>query len=958
MADDFEDLSELRDARPAQTDVIARHLQARIRDSLVGTPAEPIRVDRFIVLERLGAGATGVVFAAFDPRLDRKVALKLVRTRGEAGRERALAEAQAMAKLSDPNVVAVYDASEASGELYIAMELVAGCNARRWLAARPRSVEAIVAMFVQAGRGLATAHAAGLIHGDVKPENILVGDGLVKVADFGLARAESTAAAMRGGTRAYMAPEQLAAGASIHTDQYAFAASLYEAIAGARPAATGDPPPLDAPPHVARAVGRALSRDPAARYPSMPALLEVLAPAAPRHRWAIRAGALAIAAAAVVAIALRGTGADRCGGGDARLAVAWPPAVRAQLAPAVTRALDDYGRRWAEMSRSTCEATQRGEQSAAMLDLRMSCLDRRLDELAAFVAATARSHGGGQAAAVVSAAFALSPIEPCADRDRLAGVLPPPTRRATVAELRGRIARDRARQHTPEAGAALDDIERLIGEARALGYPPVLGEALLVRGSLQRRAGRFADAAESFKAAAEAAGAGHDDDTLVDAWTLRGHIVGYELARRDEGLAYLAAAEALAARAQFPALQRAAIRQTAGEIFGLAQDLAEGRAALEEAVQLHEQARGSEDPSVAQALSLLVSLCVQQRDLKAARKYAERAHAIVTAALGPSQPETAAAVNALAEISRAERDLPRALAEYRQALDIERAIGDQREIAVAVSNIGNTLRLLGRRDEGRAELERALAIFERTTGLDDGRAIWTLAQLAKATRDPGEARRRFEDVLARRIALLGPEHGNVADTLIDLGNLARDGGDLAAATGYYERALALYKKVFGPEHPQVSVALSNLGEVALLRKRFDDALRVCARARTLDEARLGMSHPDIAYDLACLGEARLGLGDARGAVALLERAVELGRPLQPDDHARAEFALARALWAAGGDRARARALAAAAAPAIRPPAQRPMIERWLAEHGADPTPSSPRSPSSSSAPVTPKNEPP
>jgi tetratricopeptide (TPR) repeat protein len=935
VVDDFEALPELRDARPGQTDVVARHLEARIRESLAGTPAEPIRIDRFIVLERLGAGATGVVFAAFDPRLDRKVALKLVRTDGDAARERMLAEAQAMAKLSDPNVVAVYDASEASGELYIAMELVAGCDARRWLAAQPRSIEAIVAVFVRAGRGLATAHAAGLIHGDVKPENILVGDGLVKVADFGLARAETTAAAMRGGTLAYMAPEQLATGASVHSDQYAFAASLYEAISGARPPARGDPPPLDAPPHVARAVDRALSRAPAARYPSMIALLDVLAPPAPRHRRGIWVGALALPAAAVVAIALHSTAsADRCGGGDTRLAAAWPLVVRAELAPAVTRALDDYGRRWAEMSRSTCEATQRGEQSAAMLDLRMSCLDRRLDELAAFVAAAPRSRTG-PAATVASAAFALSPIEPCADRDRLAGVLPPPARRATVAELRGRIDRDRARQHTPEAGAALDDIERLIAEARALGYPPVLGEALLVRGYLQRRAGRFTDAAESFKAAAEAAGAGHDDDTLVDAWTQRAYIVGYQLAHRDEGLAYLAAAEALAARAKLPALQRAAIRQTAGEIFGRAQNLADGRAALEEAVRLYEQARGSEHPSVAHALSLLVTVCVQQDDLKAARSYAERARAIVTTALGPS-PETAAAVNALAEISWAERDPVRAIAEFRQALDIERAIGDERGAAVATSNIGDNLRVLGRMDEARSELERALAMFGRTTGLDDSAAIWTLASLARATRDPAEARRRFEEVLARRIALLGPEHGSVADTINDLGNLARDSGDLAAATGYYERALPVYEKAFGPDHPHVSVALSNLGEVALLRKRFDDALRVCSRARTLDEARLGANHPDLAYDLACLGEARLGLGDARGAVALLERAVELGRPLQPDDRARAEFALARALWAAGGDRARARALAAAAAPAIRPPAQRPVIERWLAEHGRPP----------------------
>jgi tetratricopeptide (TPR) repeat protein len=932
MADDFEALAELRDARPSQTDVVARRLEARIRESLVGVTAEPIRIDRFVVLDRLGAGATGVVYSAFDPRLDRKVALKLVRADGDAARDRVLAEAQAMAKLSDPNVVAVYDASESAGELYIAMELIAGCDVRRWLAARSRSVAEIVAVFVQAGRGLATAHAAGLIHGDVKPENILVGDGLVKVADFGLARAEAAAAAMRAGTLGYMAPEQLATGASIFSDQYAFAASLYEALSGARPPAGDLPPVLDAPPHVARAVHRALSLDPTARYPSMTALLDALAPAPRRRRglWALALAGLALAAAIAM---YGGRDGDRCGSGDARLATVWSPAGRAKLSPLVARALDDYSRRWAEMTRATCEATQRGEQSAAMLDLRTSCLDRRLDELAAFVAAAARSDGRRPTTTAATAAFELSPIEPCADRDRLAGVLPPPAAaRAAVTELRARIDRDRARQQTTSASAALDDIEHVIAQARTLGYAPVLGEALLVRGHLQRHSGRFAAAADSYKDAAAAAGAGHDDDTLIGAWTQRGRMIGYELTHRDEGLAYLDAADALAARAQSPALQRAAIRQTAGLIFTRAQNLADGRAALEEAVRLYEQARGGDHPSVATALSALATVCEREGDLKTARKHAERARAILATALGPNQPEVAEVVTSLAGISWAERDLPRALAAYREAGELARAIGDEHGVAAAGSYAGDILRQLGRSDEARAELERALAFFERTTGLDDGVAISTLTSLAKATPDPAEARRRFEDVLARRIATLGPDHTYVADTNNDLGNLARNGGDFAAATGYYERALAIYEKALGPDHPRVSVALSNLGEVALLRERFDDALRVCTRARTIDEARLGPDHPDLAYDLTCLGEARLGLGDARGALPLLEHAVEIDRPAPPDDRAHAAFALARALWATGGDRARARALATAAAPDAQPASRRAAIERWLAAH--------------------------
>jgi tetratricopeptide (TPR) repeat protein/predicted Ser/Thr protein kinase len=929
MEDDFEGAAELREARPAQTDLVARHLEARIREALVGVTAEPIRVGRFVVLERLGAGATGIVYAAFDPRLDRKVALKMVRTGGDTARECVLAEAQAMAKLSDPNVVAVYDALEAEGELFIAMELIAGCNLRRWLAAQPRSIAEIIAVFVQAGRGIATAHASGIIHGDIKPENILVGDGLVKVADFGLARAEAAAVAMRGGTLPYMAPEQRATGASIQSDQYAFAVSLYEAISGARPpthpdgTAGADPPLLDAPVHVARAVARALLRDPGARYPSMTALLEVLAPA-PRRPRGVRVLALAAAVIAAALVVYGSADRDRCGGGDARLAAVWSPAAQAGLSPVHVRAVDDYSRRWAEMARANCEATRHGEQSVAMLDLRTSCLDRRLDELAAFIAAAAPDDG--RPAAATSAAFELSPIEACADRDRLVGVLPPPAAiRAQVTALRARIDRDRARQRTREASAALDDIERVVTEARALDYAPVLGEALLVRGHLQDHVGRFAAAAESFKDAAAAAGEGHDDDTLVSAWSSRGYALGVQLARRDEGLAYVDAAGALATRAQLPARQRAVLRQTAGEILAHAEQFDRGRAALEDAVRLHEQARGGDHPSVANALRLLANVCQLQGDLATARKHAERARAILTSALGPIQPEVFAVTDSLASISGAARDFPRALAEYRTALELARAIGDQGAIATTHTNIADLLRKLGRRDESREELERALTIFERTTGLDHDVAIAALSSVAKLTRDPAEARRRFEDVLARWTKLFGPAHRSVGDTINDLGNLARDHGDLAAATDHYERALGVYEKALGPNHPRLAVALTNLGEVALVRKQFDKALTACTRARMLDETTLGADHPDLAYDLACLGEATLGLGDARGALPLLERAVELHRAAAPDDRARAEFALARALWASGNDRKRARTLA-------RPASQRVVIERWLATH--------------------------
>jgi serine/threonine protein kinase len=148
------------------------------------------QVGRYIVLSTLGSGGMSVVFLAYDPELDRKVALKLMRSGGlgTLGRARLQREAQALARLSHPNVVPVYDVGQHGDETFMAMEHVEGETLRRWLK-QPRTWREIVAVLVEAGRGLAAAHAAGIVHRDFKPDNVLIGkDGRVRVVDFGLAR--------------------------------------------------------------------------------------------------------------------------------------------------------------------------------------------------------------------------------------------------------------------------------------------------------------------------------------------------------------------------------------------------------------------------------------------------------------------------------------------------------------------------------------------------------------------------------------------------------------------------------------------------------------------------------------------------------------------------------------------------------------------------------------------------
>jgi tetratricopeptide (TPR) repeat protein/predicted Ser/Thr protein kinase len=246
-----------------------RKLKSAVRGKLFGTEEQPVKIGRFTVLKRVGVGGMGVVYSALDDELGRKVAIKLLRSEqagaGSEGRARLLREAQAMAKLSHPNVIPVFEVGTHDGDVFLAMEYVQGQTAKEWLA-EPRGYRKIIDVFVQAGRGLAAAHEAALIHRDFKPENVMVeASGRVRVLDFGLARPqlESTSetpdsgaapedessTGQRGlldspltqegtivGTPSYMAPEQYAHGeVDARSDQFSFCVALYEALYGERP---------------------------------------------------------------------------------------------------------------------------------------------------------------------------------------------------------------------------------------------------------------------------------------------------------------------------------------------------------------------------------------------------------------------------------------------------------------------------------------------------------------------------------------------------------------------------------------------------------------------------------------------------------------------------------------------------------------------------------------------------
>ncbi|MCW5806450.1 MAG: serine/threonine protein kinase, partial [Deltaproteobacteria bacterium] len=268
-------------------------LLATVREApgVTGEGAPGQRYGRFVVVRLLGYGGMGAVFAARDPELDREVAIKVLHTEVAAGGEALKSEAQAMARLTHPNTVSVYEVGEAHGQAFIVMELIAGRTLRAWLDEEPRAWAEVVAMFVRAGRGLEAAHRAGIVHRDFKPENVLVDrDGWPRVCDFGLA---SVSFARSGGTPAYMAPEQwLEEDVDAHADQFAFAVALWRAIVGAAPfagetkvevraaviaGAVVEPPPGCAmPSRIEAALRRGLARRPADRWPSLSELLAEL----------------------------------------------------------------------------------------------------------------------------------------------------------------------------------------------------------------------------------------------------------------------------------------------------------------------------------------------------------------------------------------------------------------------------------------------------------------------------------------------------------------------------------------------------------------------------------------------------------------------------------------------------------------------------------------------------------
>ena len=528
------------------TRILAAHLtqltaQFSQSPGAIGLAAAPVRAagdkfGRYVILSDVGQGGMGAVYAAYDTTLDRKVALKVLNRTGEDAIARLLAEASVMAKLNHPNVVTVYDFGVIDGQAYLAMELVEGQTLGDWRTGDGgkggRSIREIVTVMAAAARGLAAAHAAGIVHRDVKPSNILVDGARVLVTDFGLSVPQNAAPAAGesardlepssqsiSGTPSYMAPEQWnSLPVDARTDVFAFCVTFYQMLYGVLPfqgetlrakfmATTSGrmtPPPAGhkVPQRLQRLVVAGLAVDPKNRPVDLTSIAEALLtdPAIVRRRTLIASAAIAAVALAFWGGGyLKATPERRCQAGGSAIDGAWNEGRRTTLSriyqavdeaaawQALRGRLDRYAGSWRAMHAETCSATfSQRRQSEAMLDLRMVCLDGRRAALDAFVAGLAK---GSPAQLVAAAGARLPDLAECGTTGH-ANVKPlpsDPVERAQVTRMEAEIGRAHAAIVVGDYVQAQAIADEVVREARKLGYEPALAHGLVMQAQVQGR---------------------------------------------------------------------------------------------------------------------------------------------------------------------------------------------------------------------------------------------------------------------------------------------------------------------------------------------------------------------------------------------------------------------------------------------------------------------------------------
>jgi tetratricopeptide (TPR) repeat protein/predicted Ser/Thr protein kinase len=884
-------------------DVDARVMQASLEHKLFGVPAAAVTIGRFVVLERLGQGAMGVVYAVYDDKLDRRVALKLLK--GDASpqlRMRLQREAQAMARLSHPNVVPVFEVGEHEHELFIVLEYVRGQTLRQWADAGRRTAQAVVEKYVQAGRGLAAAHAEGIVHRDFKPDNAIVGTGgRVRVLDFGLARRDTEVSApsladtlasghdnlletpltqtgLVVGTPAYMAPEQFAGRPADHrTDQFAFCVSLWEALGGSRPFAgttvhqllesvgSGrlSVPERPIPARIRRVLERGLQERPEDRWASMGALLDALerSVGGKRSRWIAGVALVAVTGAAAWGLAFAGPSEDPCVDGAARLASAWNDARRDKVRAAiegvpvpyalataadVDETLHAYAAQWLDGWRDACEATRvHGSQSQSVMAQRERCLDDRRRGLAALAGVLEGADAKTVENATRSAAQ-LPAIDRCADLDYVTAAEPAPDDPELAARREvelDALARAQALRSAGRYDEALRTAQDSLQRARDLGDAPLLLRALNELAYAQLARGDYDAALAAALEAFEVSDSGARQPAASNLMALSQIL--YRKGRSAEALAHARRALAIMTTRGAADADLGIVHLRIGEALQALGKLDDVGPEYDQALALVVAGLGEEHVHVATVHEHIGTLLEAKGEYEAALQRAERALAIKTGALGQDHPE----------------------------------------VATALVGVGIKLGRLRRDDESETLYRRALEIQLRIHGKERAEVATTYNNLALSFEHRGrypEAIEQYREALAIWKSALGAEHPNVALAHNNIGGVYQALGDFASALAEHERALAIELKVLGEGHPDLGGTHASLGAALTGVGRYDEALEHLQQALAAEVAALGKTHPYVASDHNAIADCLSALGRHEEALAEQREALAVWEELGPE----------------------------------------------------------------------------
>ncbi len=841
-------------------------------------------IGRYVVIEELGRGAMGTVYAAFDPELDRKVAIKLLHTAGvttDEAREELRQEAQAVAKISHPNVIAVHDVGMFEDRVFMAMEFLGGGTLRSFIERTRPGWRVVLQCFIAAGRGLAAAHALGMVHRDFKPDNVFIGDGggagvdgcdrngvptTLRVGDFGLARAEPPATTTApslvaprlvvaasnarrtlhdciAGSPAYMSPEQYeSAEVDARSDQFSFCVALFEMLYGQGPYDGGTarqvrerkragkiaaaPRHSDVPAWVRRALERGLSADRSMRHASMAELVRVLErdPAAARRKWFLVAGAaVVLAAGGGLTYRAYRQALGVCMGEEQKLVGIWDDDAKRDVRAGLAHADDAVS-----------------IDVAARVEL---ALDGYTEDWRAMhrSACEATRIRGEQSEALLDRRMECLG-DRLRDLDALVGVY-----------------READRGVTMRALDAAYGLPALDGCADTLA----LGAELAAPSPADAPAVAAAEDRLAHVRALLMTGRVQAARTELDAIAAEAELIGYGPLSADTWLA------------------RGRWAENAGE-FGVAEDAYREALATANAVKYDDAVAGA-------AIGIVTTSArsAQLAEATTALRFAESA----VARVGAPRPLAIALFDAHGTLQHIQGDYEGALHSHREALALEEGADAPQPARIAVQwhSIASVYLARGELDSALTALVRVHDVRVEILGASHPAVADVAVQIGNVQRKQGrlaEAQASIERALATRMQAFGPESTPVADALMTLATVHADRGEWEEAHAQFERARVVLAAVLGPTHPAVANALNNLAMCEHHRHDLAASAAYMDQAYAIYVAAYGPRHPLIANALGNMAELAQERGELLQAAELAGRSVEMFRAI---DHGQSSY---------------------------------------------------------------------